>query len=178
MTHSAPLHRLTGDSPLIAAARAFGDVIEPGERNAEINRLADAAAVLIVHGRRDFAPHFAAPEGATTLCAQDVDRALNDEQKARISVLCPSCEQAGQMRAESRKATAAREQIFEMRRKSSAAAARVRTDPDPEDPEWQAALADLTAALEWLREHDETARLGIEAAEAELGDLGPAADQS
>ncbi|MFF0092737.1 hypothetical protein ACFYSF_22630 [Streptomyces canus] len=156
------------DSPLIAAARSFGDLVEPGDRNAEINRLAEEAGVVIVHGRLDFDPHFATADSSTTLCVQDVDRHLNDEQKARISVLCPACEDTAQQRAASRRATAARDEICAMRQKSHAAAARVRTNPDPTDPEWKAALAELTATIEWLREHDEVYRLGVEAAEAEL----------
>lgn len=156
------------DSPLVAAARAFGDFIEPGDRNAEIAQLAANANVVTVHSTRDFDPHYSITDRSTTLCELPVERHLNAEQNARISVLCPTCEKVAQQRAESRRAAAAREEIYAMRRRSQAAATRVRTDPDPADPEWQAALAELTSVLEWLREHDEVYRLGIEAAEAEL----------
>jgi hypothetical protein len=47
------------------------------------------------------------------------------------------------------------EQVCEMRQRSHAAAARVRTDPDPADPKWRSALSELTAALDWLGEHDQ-----------------------
>ncbi|MFJ1606993.1 hypothetical protein ACIOHS_27020 [Streptomyces sp. NPDC088253] len=153
---------------LVTAARAFADAIEPGDSNVEINQLAEHAGVDIVHSREGFEPHFAAPAQLETLCRLNVDRKLNDEQTGRISVLCPECEKTGHQRAASLQATRERDQICEMRKKSHAAAVRVRTNPDPTDPEWKAALTELTTTLDWLREHDEVYRLGIEAAEAEL----------
>ncbi|MEU7323363.1 hypothetical protein ABZ682_22850 [Streptomyces griseoviridis] len=153
---------------LLTAARAFAEGIDPGDRNAEINRLANEAGVVLVHACADFDPHFAVADDPTTMCELDIDRLLTGKQKAQISVLCRACEKTGQMRAEIRKTTATRDTLLAMRLKSSTAAARVRTNPDPTDPEWQTALADLTSTIDWLRERDEVYRLGIEIAEAQL----------
>ncbi|MEU6595335.1 hypothetical protein ABZ923_40115 [Streptomyces sp. NPDC046881] len=171
-----PLNKPKEREPqIVTVARAFAAAVEPGDRNAEINRLADEAGVDIVHGRRDFDPHFAAPGRSATLCEQDVDRHLNEEQKSRISVLCPACEETGQHRAASRRATAARDEICAMRQRSHAAAQRVRIDPDPANPEWKAALDELTAVLDWLAEHDPISAQGIAAADAEF-DAAPPLD--
>ncbi|KAA6215132.1 hypothetical protein CP973_00235 [Streptomyces albofaciens JCM 4342] len=52
------------------------------------------------------------------------------------------------------------------RARSNRAAERVRTNPDPTDPEWRAALAELGTALDQWREADPIAREAIDAEQA------------
>ncbi|MEV6565901.1 hypothetical protein [Streptomyces kronopolitis] len=86
--------KLAATSQLAAAAFAVGAAAEPSERNAEIVSLANRADVQLVHSPEDFDPHYAAPAATITLCSQGVDRVLNQELAARVSVLCKTCETA------------------------------------------------------------------------------------
>ncbi|MBC9730704.1 hypothetical protein [Streptomyces sp. TRM68367] len=54
-----------------------------------------------------------------------------------------------------------REDILDAHRRCNAAGERVRTDPDPDNPEWRAALDRLTAALAFLRLTDPTVRVAL-----------------
>ncbi|MER5378472.1 hypothetical protein [Streptomyces sp. NPDC002553] len=51
--------------------------------------------------------------------------------------------------------------VLDAHRRSTAAGARVRTDPDPTNPEWRAALAELGEALDYLRKADPTVRVAL-----------------
>ncbi|MFD7958470.1 hypothetical protein ACFV4X_33960 [Streptomyces ardesiacus] len=53
------------------------------------------------------------------------------------------------------------EDILAAHRRSNAAGIRVRTEPDPTNPEWRAALADLGEALNYLRKADPTVRVAL-----------------
>ncbi|MFJ5534920.1 hypothetical protein [Streptomyces sp. NPDC093261] len=52
--------------------------------------------------------------------------------------------------------------ILDSHRRSNAAGARVRTEPDPSNPEWRAALAELGEALDYLRKADPTVRVALD----------------
>ncbi|MFF4205540.1 hypothetical protein ACFYZ8_33380 [Streptomyces sp. NPDC001668] len=54
-----------------------------------------------------------------------------------------------------------RTDIVEAHRRCRAAAARVRTAPDPDDPEWRGALDELGRALDFLRTADPVVRLAL-----------------
>jgi hypothetical protein len=110
MTTDRPAHELATEpaSPLIAAARAFADSVEPGDRNAEIRALARRADVDLAHAD-DFEPHYADPMAVITLCSKKIDRRLPEELAARVSVLCPGCEKAAGQIAEAREAEEAAE---------------------------------------------------------------------
>ncbi|MEC3995196.1 hypothetical protein VSR01_17305 [Actinacidiphila sp. DG2A-62] len=258
-------------SPLTAAARAFADSIEPGDRNEEIRALARRADVDLAHSKNDFEPHFADPAAVITLCHEPVERRLNEEQAARVPVLCKGCAEAAERIAERREAEEAaakapvtdprahrfdstreaydatqwndeirdgdvlviasekvvgilnlawpvaltvrhgelhtlavpisevgegryaesarlageqaRElhvafrddhapdaeptvrQVNDMLQAANEASTRVASDPDPEDPQWRAALARLTAAIEFLRKHCPGYAAAVEAAD-------------
>ncbi|MFD8609477.1 hypothetical protein [Streptomyces sp. NPDC059631] len=51
--------------------------------------------------------------------------------------------------------------VLDAHRRSNAAGARVRTEPDPNNPEWRAALGELGAALDYLRKADPTVRAAL-----------------
>ncbi|MEU3640974.1 hypothetical protein AB0H23_32715 [Streptomyces albogriseolus] len=51
--------------------------------------------------------------------------------------------------------------ILDAHRRSNAAAARIRTKPDPADPEWHAALTKLGEALNYLRKADPTVQVAL-----------------
>jgi hypothetical protein len=53
------------------------------------------------------------------------------------------------------------EDLLDAHRRSNAAAARVRTNPDATDPEWKAALDELGRALHFLRIADPTVRVAL-----------------
>ncbi|MEV7157269.1 hypothetical protein AB0N77_22020 [Streptomyces misionensis] len=53
------------------------------------------------------------------------------------------------------------EDVLDAHRRSNAAGARVRTEPDPSNPEWRAALAELGEALDYLRKADPTVRVAL-----------------
>ncbi|CAL9611363.1 hypothetical protein SUDANB1_05632 [Streptomyces sp. enrichment culture] len=53
------------------------------------------------------------------------------------------------------------EDLLDAHRRSSAAAERVRTDPDPDNPKWKAALAELSQALDFLRIADPNVRIAL-----------------
>ena len=91
-------------SPLITAARAFADSIEPGDRNTEIRALARRADVDLAHGTNGFEPHYADPMAVITLCSEPIDRRLTEEQGDRASVLCKACETAARQIASAREA--------------------------------------------------------------------------
>ncbi|MDH6189168.1 hypothetical protein M2168_002200 [Streptomyces sp. CZ24] len=150
-------------SPLIDAARTFADSVEFRQRNAEILTLAEAVGQVLVHGLYVFEPHYAVPGATSTLCREDtVSRELNDEQSARVSILCGECEKAARLQSE--------RLISEAREAASEAGARVRTDPDPTNPEWVAALERLTVALDFLTKHDPVTSEAITAADKEITD--------
>ncbi|MGX1513999.1 hypothetical protein [Streptomyces collinus] len=58
------------------------------------------------------------------------------------------------------------EDVLDAHRKCNAAGQRVRTNPDSSDPEWRAALAELGAALDYLRQADPTVRVALAEDEA------------
>ncbi|MGW6459128.1 hypothetical protein ACWF94_24930 [Streptomyces sp. NPDC055078] len=151
--------RLAAASPLAAAALALGDLAKPSDRNAEIAQLGQKAGLLLVYGGDDFDPHFARPDETNTRCGQEVARWLNEEQTARISVLCTACEKAATERL-----------VTEMLKAANEADARVRTNPDPTDREWRAALEDLTVALNFVRKHDPVMAKVIDSAAQETAD--------
>ncbi|MFD6935254.1 hypothetical protein ACFWAP_03730 [Streptomyces goshikiensis] len=82
------------------AAQAFAALTDTGTRNAEIFQLGEQAGLVLAHGGDDFDPHFADPSGTTTRCGQDAARWLNEELAARVSVLCPACEESATGQAE------------------------------------------------------------------------------
>jgi hypothetical protein len=98
---------MTDRTGILAAARAIADLAEPGDRNATITELAARADLQLVHAKSDFSPHLADPAAVITLCRQGIDRALDQEQASRISVLCPECGTAAQKIAATREAEAA-----------------------------------------------------------------------
>jgi hypothetical protein len=57
--------------------------------------------------------------------------------------------------------------LWELRGRISDAAQRVRTNPDPSDPEWSAALAELTDALAIAEQVDPVYRKAIAEVDAE-----------
>lgn len=54
------------------------------------------------------------------------------------------------------------EDVLAAHRRSNAAGIRVRTEPDPTNPEWRAALAGLGEALDYLRKADPTVRVALD----------------
>ena len=58
------------------------------------------------------------------------------------------------------------EDVLAAHRRCNAAGARVRSNPDPDDPEWRAALAELGEALDYLRQADRTVRVALAEDEA------------
>ncbi|MBT2453291.1 hypothetical protein [Streptomyces sp. ISL-86] len=159
--------RLAAASPVAAAALALGGLAEPSDRKAQIVQLGDRAGLVLVHSPDDFDPHFARPDSGTAVCAQQVYRVLNAEQAARVSVLCTACERAAE--------AIGRARIDEMRQAANEASARVRTDPNPDDPEWQAALERLTVTLAFLSKHDPVTSEAINSAAQKIADeLAPA----
>ncbi|WP_309317437.1 hypothetical protein [Streptomyces salinarius] len=53
------------------------------------------------------------------------------------------------------------EDVLAAHRRCSAAGARVRSNPDPGDPKWRAALAELGEALDYLQQADTTVRVAL-----------------
>lgn len=53
------------------------------------------------------------------------------------------------------------EDVLAAHRRCNAAGARVRSNPDPDDPEWRAALAELGQALDFLKAADATVRVAL-----------------
>ncbi|MEU2487086.1 hypothetical protein ABZ593_21065 [Streptomyces sp. NPDC012617] len=160
--------RLASSSPLAAAALAVGDLAEPSDRKEQIAQLAERAGLVLVHSPDDFDPHFARPGSGTAVCAQQVYRVLNPEQASRVSLLCAACERAAE--------TIGRDRMREMRQAAIEAGARVRTDPNPMDPEWSAALNRLTVAVNFLMEHDPVYAAATNQAAARLADELKAAE--
>ncbi|MGA5497752.1 hypothetical protein ACPCSP_25650 [Streptomyces cinereoruber] len=145
-----------------AAARDFADSIASREdRNTEIRALADAAGLALAHGWDDLDPHFAHPDAGETMCDRAVTRWLSEELAARVSILCPKCERAARLRRDRR--------ISEARQACQEAGPRVRTNPDPKDPEWIEALDRLGSALDYLEKHDSVTAEGIRKGAAEAG---------
>ncbi|MFC8887222.1 hypothetical protein ACFT54_09925 [Streptomyces cinereoruber] len=158
-------HRRPAEEPETLQGRAARDftatVTASDGRNAEIRALADAAGLALVHGGDDFDPHFARPDAGTTQCAQEVTRWLPEELAARVSLLCPTCERAARLRRD--------RLISEARQACQEAGPRVRTNPDPSDPEWIEALDRLGSALDYLEKHDPVTAEGIRQGAAEAG---------
>lgn len=94
-------------TPLTTAARALADSIEPGQRNAEIVNLGAEAGLILVHSSNDFDPHYADPAAVIALCRQPIERELDAERMARISVVCGECETAARAIAGARAAAEA-----------------------------------------------------------------------
>ncbi|MFF2940224.1 hypothetical protein ACFVSQ_10315 [Streptomyces niveus] len=65
----------------------------------------------------------------------------------------------------------AQDRIRSMRHLATASAERVRTNPDPKNPEWKTALDRLTTAQAYLSEHDPLTASSIEAGEAEAAEI-------
>ncbi|MGA5202764.1 hypothetical protein [Streptomyces variegatus] len=53
------------------------------------------------------------------------------------------------------------EDVLAAHRRCNAAGARVRSNPDPDDPEWRAALAELGDTLDFLKQADATVRVAL-----------------
>ncbi|MFJ8146960.1 hypothetical protein ACIQ6R_18060 [Streptomyces sp. NPDC096048] len=88
--------------------------------------------------------------------------------RGRAVAAALAVEQADTQRAARTAEARERAEAQAARERSHRAAERVRTNPDPTDPEWRAALTELSAALDHEREVNPIAREAIDAAEAEF----------
>jgi hypothetical protein len=59
-----------------------------------------------------------------------------------------------------------RDDVLDAHRRCNAAGVRVRTNPNPDDPEWRTALAELSDALAFLRQADPTVRVALDEEDA------------
>ncbi|CAL9529715.1 zinc finger domain-containing protein [Streptomyces sp. enrichment culture] len=183
-------------SPLAAAALAFGGLVEAVDNQRAAER-AEAAtldnAVTTVacpqchaaagtrcttrtgkparepHGRR-----FGALEDAAGITQHPATERREAEARGKLVVALDRKAEETLLAAYVARINARteREQAQAARERSHRAAERVRTNPDPTDPEWRAALAELRAALDHEREVSPIAREAIDAVETEAEPAG------
>ncbi|WP_228980200.1 hypothetical protein [Streptomyces sp. DH12] len=178
-------------SPLAAAALAFGDLVadtdsrraaipvhhfettQAAREAADRDEIADGDVIVIdaeqvvgflviafptaLTEERGTFPHLTKP-GRDYMSGEYMDSVVVAEREARARGFLLRDEDA-------------QDRIRSMRHLATASAERVRTDPDPENPEWKTALDRLTTALTYLREHDPVTAGAIEAGDAEAAEI-------
>ncbi|GAA2948562.1 hypothetical protein ACFPN0_15040 [Kitasatospora cinereorecta] len=169
--------RLATSSPLAGAALALGDLVqETHQRRAEIrvhsfDSTEDVRAAANRDELGDGDVFVVELEKVTGFLAVTILAAITVERGAVLHLNRPAHEYAGgewidsavvaEREARNRgfllRDESPAERINSMRRLANESAARVRTDPDPKNPEWQTALYRLTLAQSYLNEHDPVA---------------------
>lgn len=187
--------RLAVASPLAAAALVFGDLVEEADRRrAEIrvHRFDSTEDVRAAANRDEIGDgdvFVVEPERVTGFLVVTLPVAITEERGSVLHLNRPAREYAAGEWVDSvvvaeRESRALgfllrdedpEERIRSMLHLANETGDRVRTNPDPTDPEWKAALARLTVALKYLGEHDPATADAINAEALRLADTAPRA---
>ncbi|WP_434593344.1 hypothetical protein [Streptomyces sp. A5-4] len=166
--------RLTSSSPLAGAALAFGDLVEDvDQRRAAIrvHRFDSTEDAKAAAGRDELSDGdviVVESERVTGFMVVVLPAAVTEERGALYRLSSPAHDYAGGSYIDSavvaeREGRALgfllhdetpQERIRSMHKLMNDSGARVRTNPDPTNPEWKAALDRLTIAHNYLKEHD------------------------
>lgn len=181
---------LAAASPLAGAALLFGDLVEDVDARRDaipVHRFATTLDAKAAADRDEIADGdvvVVEPEGVVGFLIIAYSCALTEERGALPYLTKPGRDYMNGQYVNSvvvaeREARAlgfllrdedAQDRIRSMRHLANTSAERLRTDPDPQNPEWEAALARLTVALDYLSQNDPMTAEAISAGAAEAAD--------
>jgi hypothetical protein len=101
-------------------------------------------------------------KGDRIVCADGVTRTVEDMAPTVPSELVRVVVEGGAEWIAENCRRANWEDVLDAHRRCDAAATRVRTEPDPSNPEWRAALDELTGTLAFLRQADPRVRVALD----------------